>query len=504
MSDYLHPPVALGPGSVVWAYLRDSGGDAQEQSVSRQNLEIRDYCQRHELSLAHVFADIARSGGSVVGREQFTDLVDMSADANLRPAGLLVWNFARFARNLDDSGYYKAVLRKRGIVIHSLTDPIPDGIYGRVVETVIDIANEEKRRQTSRDVKSALAALARQGFSSGGYPPRGYTTEDVIVGRKRDGSPRKVSRWVPDPDLWDLVKLAWVMRAEGKSYGEIQEVTGRRIYKSKNCWPTFFENKTYLGIGKCGDLEVPNHHEAVVDLETWEKVQDIRRDHPLRESGNSLHPRRVGHPSLLSGLAVCIHCGAAMSHRSNSHSEDNNWPYYLCGKKERHGWKTCDGRMVNARLAEQTILDAVLERVLTPDYLDDLLNETRTRLNLLDIGLIDRQLEKIKRDLAENQGQINNLLDLVEVSGARAAVDRLKEREAERDGLLLDLRQWQSKKDAVGLKINPVALAFVFDYWREEIMTVRNVGNVQAMRRFLARFVLKVELGYNQTRIWYS
>jgi hypothetical protein len=38
--NYIAPPSSLGPGSIVWAYLRDSGGDAQEQSVPQQRAEI--------------------------------------------------------------------------------------------------------------------------------------------------------------------------------------------------------------------------------------------------------------------------------------------------------------------------------------------------------------------------------------------------------------------------------------------------------------------------------
>jgi hypothetical protein len=56
-----------------------------------------------------------------------------------------------------------------------------------------------------------------------------------VIGRKRDGSERKGSRWVPDPEVWDLVKLAWQLRAEGRTYEVIQKATGRVIYKSKNC-----------------------------------------------------------------------------------------------------------------------------------------------------------------------------------------------------------------------------------------------------------------------------
>ena len=257
MPDYMPPPAALPPGSMVWAYLRDSGGDGQEQSVPQQKAEIQAFCRRHNLLLGHIFADVARSGGSVIGRDAFNDLVDMVKDPNLRPRGLLLWNFARFARELDDSSYYKALIRKQGVAIHSLTDPIPDGAYGRVVEVIIDITNEEKRRQTSRDVKRSLAALVRRGYASGGFPPQGYQAEEVIVGTKRDGKPRKVSRWVLHPELGELARLAWQLRAQGKSYGEIQEATHGLLYNSKSGWPSFFANKTYLGIGKCGDLEIP-------------------------------------------------------------------------------------------------------------------------------------------------------------------------------------------------------------------------------------------------------
>jgi DNA invertase Pin-like site-specific DNA recombinase len=281
MTDYLAPPRDLHPGSYVWAYLRDSGGPTQEQSVFQQEAEIRAYCRRHGLVLSQLFKDTARSAGSVIGRETFNDLITASNDADLRPAAILIWNFARFARDLDDSSYYKAVLRKRGVIVHALTDPIPEGHMGRTVETLIDIANEEKRRQTSRDVKRGIASLVKRGYApGGGRPPRGYKPVKVTVGAKRDGTPRIMTRWVPDPIMWDLVRLAWQMRAQGKSHGEIQEATARKVHKSDTCWPTFFSNKAYLGIGVSGDLEVPQHHEPAITWEVWQAVQDAFRASP--------------------------------------------------------------------------------------------------------------------------------------------------------------------------------------------------------------------------------
>ena len=139
---------------------------------------------------------------------------------------------------------------------------------------------------------------------------------------------------MPDPELWELVQLAWKMRAAGRSYSEITKATKGKLYKTKNSWPTFFKNKTYLGIGKCGDLEIPNHHEAAVTQETWDAVQAQKKASPwYGKTGHPNHPRRKGNPSLLSGMSFCLHCGSAIVHH-NGHKK-HNWPYYVCGTTDR-------------------------------------------------------------------------------------------------------------------------------------------------------------------------
>lgn len=168
------PPSTLPPHAIVDAYLRDSGGPTQERSTRQQETEIRRYCQEHNLRLRHIYTDEAKSGGSVAGRENFNRMLDACIREETRPQGLLLWNYARFARDLDDAIYYKALLKSKGIIVHSLTDPIPEGHYGRIVELFIDISNEEKRRQTSSDAKRGLRELVLRYKCVPGTPPRGF------------------------------------------------------------------------------------------------------------------------------------------------------------------------------------------------------------------------------------------------------------------------------------------------------------------------------------------
>jgi DNA invertase Pin-like site-specific DNA recombinase len=500
-SHYAPPPQGLHAGARVWAYLRDSGGPSQERSVDQQEQELRAYCNKYGLVLIRIFQDVARSGGSTIGRAEFMEMVDLSENPDERPSGILIWNFARFARNLREAQFYKSQLRLKGIIIHSITDQIPaDDHIGELVENVTDWMNEEKRRQTSRDVKRGLKDLISKGFSAG-PPPRGYRALKVTIGEKRDGMPRVVSKWEPDPVLAELAKIAWQLRAQGKSYQEISRATYGKLYSSKNCWKSFFANKSYLGIGKSGDLEVPDHHEPLITWETWEAVQKLNDVHPLSGKKGSLnHPRRIGNPSLFSGFTYCIECGAMMIHSIDKRKK--SWRFYLCGKKDRHGALTCSSKRVAGPNAEQQILTAVLSQVLTPAYLADVIAETKK--NLDSTADIERQIKAAARRLEDLEIIIQRNLNTIERTGSPAAQERLKQREAESTQTKRELESLQLQLAAARMDITPEAMEIILATWRAQFNELRESGNVRGMKAWLLQFVSRIDLGYNRARIFYT
>jgi DNA invertase Pin-like site-specific DNA recombinase len=502
MSDqYSSPPPGLPAGARVWAYLRDSGGPSQERSIDQQEQEVRAYCKRHGLVLVRIFQDVARSGGSVIGRVEFMAMIDLSADESTRPQAVLIWNFARFARDYNDSVYYKATLNKRGVIVHSLTDQIPaDDFAGRIVETVINLANEEKRRQTSRDVKRGLQALVSKGYAAG-PPPRGYIGIKVAIGERRDGTPRIASKWEPDPVLAELVKQAWQLRAQGKSYQEIMRATHGKLYASKNCWQSFFANKSYLGIGKSGDLEIPDHHEPLITWELWEAVQKIHEANPLQgRHGQLNHPRRVGNPSLFSGFTYCIECGAMMIHSIDKRKK--SWRFYICGNKDRHGVAACASKRVAGPNAEQQILTSVLDQILTPEYLLEVIAETKKQLD--STPEIESQIKATRRKLEELAIAIQRNLNTIEKTGSPAAQERLKQREAEKAGAQTDLERLELQLRTAQTEITPEAVDIILAAWRAQFDQVRESGNVREIKAWLLQFVSRIELGYNRAKVFYT
>ena len=499
--QYSPPPPGLSAGARVWAYLRDSGGPAQEQSVDQQEREIADYCKRHKLNLVRVFRDVARSGGSVIGRDEFMAMIDLSQNDGSRPRAILIWNFARFARDYNDFVFYKATLNKRGVILHSLTDQIPvDDFAGRIVETVISLANEEKRRQTSRDVKRGLKTLVSKGYAPG-VPPRGYVAVKVAIGDRRDGVPRIVSKWEPDPVLSEYVKTAWRLRAQGKSYQEIAKATKGKLYTSNNSWHSFFRNKAYLGIGKSGDLEVPDHHEPLISQELWESVQRLYAAHPLHGKKGCLnHPRRVGNPTIFSGFTYCIDCGAMMTHSTGNKKKP--WVHYVCGTKDRHGVGACSSRRVGAINAEKQILASVLDQVLTQDYLTEVIEETKKQLD--STAEIERQIQAAKRKLEDLDIAIQRTLNAIEKTGSAAAQERLKQRESEKTQTQGEIERLSLQLATAVTIVTPEAMQIILAAWRAQFDQVQESGNVREIKAWLMQFVSRIELGYNRARIFYT
>lgn len=499
--QYSPPPSVLLAGAHVWAYLRDSGGPSQEQSVAQQEKEIRAYCKRYNLILINIFRDVARSGGSVFGRDEFMAMIEQSEDETVRPQAILIWNFARFARDYNDSVFYKSTLQRRGIIVHSLTDVIPaDDFAGRIVETVINLANEEKRRQTSRDVKRGLKSLVSKGFAPG-TPPRGYIAVKVTIGERRDGVPRIVSKWEPDPVLSEYVKIAWQLRALGKSYREITEATNGKLYTSTNSWHSFFKNKAYLGYGISGDLEIPDHHEPLITFELWQAVEKQREAHPrFGEKGHLNHPRRVGNPRILSGFTYCLECGSMMTH--NTGPKKQPWHHYICGKKDRHGTTACKSRRVSSINAETQIINTVLNQILTPEYLLEVIEETKKQLD--STAEIERQIAAEKRRLEDLDIAIQRNLNTIEKTGSQAAQDRLKQREAEKAEAKYKIERLSLQLATAQTEITPEAMNIILAVWLEQFNQLKESGNVREIKAWLMQFIFRIELGYNKARIFYT
>ena len=507
MSEYIYkPPKSLSPGSMVIAYLRDSGGPKQDESIGQQERAIIEYCRQYGLILQKTYSDTA-SGRKTKNRDQFIQMFNdvMSTHEDLRPSGLLLWSFSRFSRDVFDFNYFFYGLVRQGLTIHSLTEEIPDGLAGGVVLSVKAYSNADYSIQLSKSIKRGIADRVKEGYNNGGQAPRGYRViRDYQESTRANGVKRVGIRWEPDPDLAPLVVLAWELRAQGKGYAEITKATGGKIYKNKNSWASHFENKSYLGIGKAGGLEIPDHHTPIITWELWEAVKKIEAAMPSQATrgiqGNPYHPRRLRHPSLLSGLSFCIYCGAAMVlHTARDYRS------YQCGKRDRQrAIKDCtQARSVNARIADRVVLDIVLKRILSPTFVESLLGEIQSQM--VDTGKIDQEISNTNTLLGSTERAISRLLSLAEESGEIKEIAlRLKQLRHERDEYNARIIQLKATRAVDVPDISLEALSVVFSAWRQQIETAIQSDDILTAKRLLAQFISKIELCREKAVIHYT
>ena len=74
---------------MVAGYFRDSGGDAQELSVTQQEGVFRAWCAEHRLAVGVVFRDTAQ-GSSVAGRQGFQDMMYHFRSGQAAERGLVI------------------------------------------------------------------------------------------------------------------------------------------------------------------------------------------------------------------------------------------------------------------------------------------------------------------------------------------------------------------------------------------------------------------------------
>ena len=92
-------------------------------SISAQLKALRDYASRNGHTLVKEYVDEAESGRSI-DRPGFKQMIAAARQKPIQFEAILVWKLSRFARNREDSIIYKSLLRKQGVQVISINEPV--------------------------------------------------------------------------------------------------------------------------------------------------------------------------------------------------------------------------------------------------------------------------------------------------------------------------------------------------------------------------------------------
>ena len=110
-------------------------------SIAAQLKALRAYAESQRDEVVREFVDEAESARSV-RRPVFQEMVKQ---ARRRPPpfeAIYVWKLSRFARNREDYIIYKSLLRRHGVSVVSINEPIENSPTGRMMEGIIEVLDE--------------------------------------------------------------------------------------------------------------------------------------------------------------------------------------------------------------------------------------------------------------------------------------------------------------------------------------------------------------------------
>ncbi len=217
-------------------------------SISAQLRELREYASRNGHIVVREYVDEAESGRSI-DRPGFKQMI---AAARHKPPpfrAILVWKLSRFARNREDSIIYKSLLRKQGVQVISINEPLENTPSGRLLEGIIEVIDEFYSANLSQDVVRGMRESASRGFYPGSPVPYGYRRVKI-----QDGDTQR-SKLEPDPVTAPVVERMFRQCLSGKGLMEITRElnadglttrTGRPW--SKTTVHKILRNEAYTGV----------------------------------------------------------------------------------------------------------------------------------------------------------------------------------------------------------------------------------------------------------------
>lgn len=431
------------PGSRLVAYCRDSGGRDQDLSIPQQEQKIGEWCKTHGYALVRVFKDSARSGTTTAGREQFIEMFRYLS-GGVEVVGVVLWEYARLSRSWDDSMFYLADLRRQGYAVFSLSDQVPEGLEGRLMESIISWKNARYSADLSANVRrgKAYVVAALKGWPHADVPP-GYKKEYFQAGTRRDGSPHMVARLVPDPQKAPLIQEAFRLRAQGVSYSGIRKALP--LVRRNSSLAPLLHNPIYIGIYDYGDLRIEDYCSPVVDLEIWQRAQQVNE--VARTRSGWYHSRRINSPFLLSGIALCLYCGTPLDGLHTKPKKHlGHYSYYICPNRPYRYTSDsyCSAPGIRKELLEERVKSALVDLLDQPQVLLDLQSELERKAARRSDSRQEAQ-RLTQADLDDILKRISRVTEAIQAAGhSEALIADLASLEARREELRLSLEKLTS------------------------------------------------------------
>ena len=369
---------------------RDDESAGDSNSIVNQKKYLESYAAQMGYENCIHYTDDGYSGGNFERPSWKRLIADIEAG---KVAHVIVKDMSRAGRDYLQTGFYTEVFfRQHNVHFVAIANGVDSNDQNsNEFAPFLNIMNEWYLRDLSRKQRTAIRVKGESGKP---------TTNCAIYGYKKD--PADKYHWLIDEEAAAVVRRIFRLTIEGNGPYEIARMffddkietpavyfgkQNKGIWKSKEEFPNPYNWSGYIVAQILSKPEYMGHtvnfrshklsykdkssiknpedewlifentHEAIVDKETWELAQKLRKT-----------PRRIdtmGEANPLTGLLYCADCGEKMyNHRSRGGTENNPYPsdffdcssYTLAHQKRT---KACCGHYIGTKSLRMLILETI-------------------------------------------------------------------------------------------------------------------------------------------------
>jgi site-specific DNA recombinase len=408
------------------AYLRCSD-PSQDKSIDqqRQEIERRATAEGVVIPPENWFIDEGISGRSTKRRNSYRRLIQRGEEQKEamrlrqmtdRPPvdRLYVWAFSRIARNMFDCLKAIATLDDAEIDIVSLTEPdVGDKSMRKLIRPILAWLAERYSEELSANVQRGMASQAKKGFWAYGTVSFGYEAVAVEGGKKLVVSEetredfevvQRIFR-IADEGQDGARRIAERLTREGvkpPSVSHHPREVAPGMWRARHVH-NILKNPVYCGHTKNkGEVVCRDTHEAAVDDETFARIlakRKLRARVRKGGGGNGANPLRAGENGVLTPFLRCGSCGGRVTLVASTHKGERSWRYF-CGTR-RDNKSACPGISVRVDRLDALVMETIEKKVLAPENVQILLDETLDALAHSDDDHAAAERERLTGQIAE-------------------------------------------------------------------------------------------------------
>lgn len=302
------------------------GGEAEGYSIPYQRQACRELAKQRGWQIIAEYVDAGESARTA-NRPQ---LQRMLRELKAKHIGnVIVHKIDRWTRNRSDDVEVSMKLAYAGAKLVSVSESFDDSASGQLLYNIVASVAQYQSQNLATEVVKGSTTKAR----TGGTPflaPLGYLNHKEIVDE------RIVRTIVLDEERAGLIQWAleefatgeWTIR---RLRDELEQrgLRGRPTKKapakpvSLSGLNKLLRNPYYAGFVYYNGAYYRGKHQALIDVETWLRIQDTLAAHD--KSGEK--ERR--HPHYLKGTVFCGECGARLIY-SRNRGRGGTYEYFFC------------------------------------------------------------------------------------------------------------------------------------------------------------------------------